>query len=70
MGLTARQLELLNFIRACLVANDGVAPSFNEMQAHMGTSSRGNVHDMVKILEARGHITRLKRRARAIQVNA
>lgn len=66
-GLTARQAELLAFIKSS-IKRDGRAPSYAEMAGALGTSSRGAVAGMVDRLEARGVVRRLSRSARSISV--
>lgn len=67
IGLTPRQRELLDYIRARL-AKDGVAPSFEEMREHLGVSSKSGVFQLLRTLEEKGRIRRLPDRARAIEV--
>lgn len=64
-GLTAKQKELLDFIRACY-AMSGITPSFDEMKEAVGLASKSGVHRLVKALEHRGYIRRLPNRARAL----
>lgn len=66
--LTTRQRNLLNFIVAEIARTGGVAPSFEEMQAHLGESSKSGVHRLVTPLERRGFISRIPGHARAIHV--
>lgn len=56
--LTARQRELLDFLIDC--QGRGVSPSFDEMAAHLGLVSKGNVHRLVTALEKRKFIRREK----------
>lgn len=65
--LTHQQKRLYDFIVAKIDA-EGVAPTFVEMQAALGISSRGLVHRFVGCLEERGFIRRIPARARAIEV--
>lgn len=65
--LTQRQLQLLEFIKAH-VASDGVAPTYREMAAGIGTSSLNTVRDLLIRLEERGFIRRLPHRRQAIEV--
>jgi SOS-response transcriptional repressor LexA len=67
MGLTARQSELLEFIRA-RVAAKGVAPSFQEIGTQLNINSKSVVFGLLEQLEIRGVIRRLKGRARAIEL--
>jgi|6_EtaG_2_1085325.scaffolds.fasta_scaffold46048_4 SOS-response transcriptional repressor LexA len=66
-ALTRRQGECLAFIKAQLKQED-VAPSYSEIQAHLGLKHRSGVHHMLKAMEARGHITRIPGAARSITV--
>ena len=65
--LTPRQAELLAYIDAETRRN-GYCPSFLEMQAHLGISSKGNIHAMLAQLERRGFIRKLRYQSRAIEV--
>lgn len=65
MGLTEKQAMCLKFIKE-RIAEQGVAPSFEEMKEHMGLRSKSGVHRIITALEARGHIRRLNHQARAI----
>ena len=67
MSLTQREADLLAFIAERL-ATDCVAPSFEEMQAHLGLASKSGVHRLLHGLEDRGRIRRLPGRHRAIEV--
>lgn len=64
-GLTARQRELLSFIRKYL-GEHGIVPSFDEMKDALGLSSKSGVHRMIEALVERGYIERMPKRARAI----
>lgn len=64
---TQKQLELKRYI-AARIAEDGVAPTFEEMRAHVGLASKSGVHQLLLALEERGHIERLKARTRAVRV--
>lgn len=67
LGLTARQAELLAFIRSSIKHN-GCAPSYAEMAGAMGIASRGAVAGMVDRLEERGVIRRVAGSARSISI--
>lgn len=62
-GLTKRQAELLDFIRA-----RRVCPSVREMAAHLGLASVSGVVRLLNSLEERGYIRRLPGQARSIAV--
>jgi SOS-response transcriptional repressor LexA len=66
--LTQRQSELLAYLRAYEAAHPGISPSFDEMAAAIGYTSKSGVYRMLGSLEERGFIRRLKYRARAIEV--
>ena len=55
MGLTPRQPDLLNFIRAG-IAKTGRSPHVHEMMDHQGTRSVSVIQRRLKALEARGLI--------------
>ena len=65
--LTAKQLELLCFIRDRL-AETGVSPSFEEMKEALDLKSKSGVHRLISALEEREFIRRLPNRARALEV--
>jgi len=69
-GLTHRQADLLRFIAAYQFANDGISPSYRECLAAIGHtgSSKSTIHWLMTALEERGHIRRLRGRARAIRI--
>lgn len=67
MGLTRRQTECLGVLREFIAAH-GFPPSMDEIATKMGTRSRGRVAELLKALEKRGFIRRLRNRARAIEL--
>lgn len=67
MGLTHKQRELLEFIKA-YQAEKEFAPSFHEMSAAMGLRSKSGIHRLLSSLEERGYIRRLSYRARSIEI--
>lgn len=67
MGLTARQAELLAFIQERATAGE-LAPTLEEACVRMGLASRGRVSVLLNALEERGHIRRLSKRPRAIEL--
>lgn len=67
MLLTAEQKRLLEIIEA-YVRQNGIAPSYDEMQQAMGLKSKSGVNRLVLGLEERGAIRRLPNRARAIEI--
>jgi len=67
LGLTERQIQLLNFIRVYSVTH-GVMPTFAEIADHFGLASKSGVHRLITALEERGHIERIPGRVRAIKL--
>lgn len=67
MGLTARQRELLEFLRAHVKAH-GVSPSFREIGARFGFRSNSAAQGRVRILESKGYIHIRPHRARGIEL--
>ena len=63
---TARQGEYLAFIHR-FTLRCGVAPSFEEISAHFGTTSP-SVNGMIKSLERRGLLSRVPGAARSLRV--
>ena len=66
MKFTARQGETLAFIHR-FTAKHGVAPSFEEIASHFGTSPP-SVNGMIKTLERRGLLSRVPGVARSLRV--
>lgn len=66
--LTARQADLLRFIAGYQLAHDGISPSHAEMAKALGFKSRSASVRLIECLEERGHVSRLRDRARAIQI--
>lgn len=66
-GLTPQQQILLNYI-AWHIATHGIAPSYAEMCAATGHTSKSAVHRLLGALEERGYIERLENRNRAIRI--
>ena len=67
LGLTARQTELLRYIREYREAHD-ISPSFGEMMVALNLHSKNSIHLLVVALEERGHISRKPARTRSIQL--
>lgn len=63
LPLTAKQKELLDYLKSC-----ERAPSFDEMRVALGLRSKSGVHRLVEGLEERGYIRRALNRARAIEI--
>lgn len=68
-SLTAKQAQCLAFLTDRIEAT-GIAPSYAEMQAHLGLTSKSGVHRLIAALEERGRIRRIPNRARCIEVLA
>lgn len=68
--MTPRMKELLVFIEAYIALNNGIAPSYDEIRSALGLKSKHGVHRLLNSLEERGHISRLRHRARAIKLLA
>ena len=68
-GLTAHQKRVLEYLVA-FIAEHGIAPSYDQIQAHLGLKSKSSVHRVIHELEERGAIQRLPNRARAITIIA
>ncbi|MBI4563463.1 MAG: MarR family transcriptional regulator [Planctomycetes bacterium] len=66
MRFTERQGEMLAFIHR-FTAKHGVAPSFEEIASHFGTSSP-SVNGMIKTLVRRGLLSRVPGVARSLRV--
>lgn len=66
--MTQRQLDLLRYLRAYMVAHDGVAPSFEEMRTALSLASRSGVHRLLQELEDQGFIRRVRAKARRIDL--
>ncbi len=66
-GLTAKQAQLLDFIKAS-IEETGSPPSFDVMASGIGVSSKSGVSRLLNALEERGYITRMRNRARAISI--
>jgi SOS-response transcriptional repressor LexA len=65
---TQRQGDVLRFIAGYQEAHGGVSPSFEEIAAALGLKGKSCAHWMLDALEERGHVRRLRNRARAIEV--
>ena len=65
--LTPRQSDCWVFL-AKYTEEHGYAPSFEEMANALNVVSKSNIHRLLEALEERGHIRRLRRRSRAIEI--
>lgn len=64
--LTARQMDLLCVIHAYQLSHGGVSPSFAEIRA--AGFAQESISRLLRGLEERGWLRRLRNRARALQV--
>lgn len=67
MTLTPKQHQAHSFI-CHRIAASGIAPSYEEVKAHLGLSSRSGVHALLNSLEERGYLRRQKHKARALEI--
>ena len=65
--MTPRLKECLDFISG-FWADNGYAPSFDEIKGGLNAKSKSSVAALVDKLEARGYITRIPNLARSIRV--
>ncbi len=65
-GLTARQDQVLCFIRQSIV-DRGYPPTLREIGAHMGIRSTNGVNDHLRALERKGYLTREDMKSRALR---
>ena len=65
--LTGKQRRLLQLIESG-IRERGIAPTYDELRAHLGLASKSSIYNMVRALQERGYIHRLRYRARAIEV--
>ncbi len=66
-SLTLRQAKALSILKQAISQN-GVAPSYNELLAHLGFRSKSAVHRALHRLEERGYIKITPNRKRAIEI--
>jgi len=67
MPLTRRQSELLAYLQQ-QIADNGYAPSFEEIAEHFGFQSLATVHEHLTNLERKGYIRRSYNESRSIEV--
>ena len=65
-GLTARQQQVLSFIRQS-IQDRGYPPTLREIGAHMGIKSTNGVNDHLRALERKGYLTREDMKSRALR---
>lgn len=66
--LTKRQAETVVWLMDYLTKSGGVGPTFDEIGAGIGLSSKSSVSRLLDCLEERGFIRRLPSRSRAMEV--
>jgi SOS-response transcriptional repressor LexA len=67
-GLTVRQAQALEFIRAYQRANAGVSPTVGEITVHLGLASRSGTHRILTDLKRRKKIDWFPRAIRSISI--
>ena len=67
MPLTKRQREILDYVDG-FIANQGYAPSFEEIAEHFGYSSLATVHEHLSNLERKGYIRKAYNESRSIEL--
>ena len=67
MPLTKRQREILTYLDS-YAANNGYAPSFEEIAEHFNYNSLATVHEHLSNLERKGYIKRSYNESRAIEI--
>jgi len=69
MVLTKRQKEVLEYIED-YVGKNGFSPSYDDIAAHFGFSSKGTVYRHIHTLEKKGKLTTSKNKSRSITLHA
>ncbi len=67
MPLTKRQKEILDFIEG-FIAENGYAPSFEEIADSFGYASLATVHEHLSNLERKGYIRKAYNESRSVEV--
>ncbi|ARO24779.1 hypothetical protein TAL182_CH03034 [Rhizobium sp. TAL182] len=67
-GLTVRQAQALEFIRAYQSDNAGASPTINEITVHLGLASRSGTHRILTDLKRREKISWYPRAPRSISI--
>ena len=67
MPLTKRQREILDYLRD-FIADNGYAPSFDEVRQDFGYASLATVHEHLTNLQRKGYIRRSFRRSRSVEI--
>lgn len=68
IGLTPPQQRLLAFLKEYASQHDGASPTFEKMRAALGLASKSGVARLVKALEDRGAIRRVRHAWCAIEI--
>ena len=66
--MTKKAKKLFDFLKK-YVEKNGIAPSFEEMKAHMELKSKASIFQYLEYLENSGNITRDKIKSRSIRIN-
>ena len=66
--MTKKAKKLFDFLKKYIEKN-GIAPSFEEMKAHMDLKSKASIFQYLEYLENSGNITRDKIKSRSIRIN-
>jgi len=66
--MTKKAKKLFDFLKKYIERN-GIAPSFEEMKAHMELKSKASIFQYLEYLENSGNITRDKIKSRSIRIN-
>jgi len=66
--MTKKAKKLFDFLKKYIEKN-GIAPSFEEMKAHMELKSKASIFQYLEYLENSGSITRDKIKSRSIKIN-
>jgi len=66
--MTKKAKKLFDFLKKYIEKN-GIAPSFEEMKAHMELKSKSSIFQYLEYLENSGNITRDKIKSRSIRIN-
>lgn len=67
MPLTKRQKQILDYLSA-YIADQGYAPSFDEIAEHFGYSSLATVHEHLSNLERKGYIRKAYNESRSVEL--
>lgn len=68
MPLTKRQKEILDFLEGFLAEN-GYAPSFEEIARHFGYTSLATVHEHLENLKQKGYIRKSYNASRSLELS-